>query len=75
MPVKRGDYMIEIDTDELNKFRLPGSKDKKKRKKKAKSKSVKEVISDAYEEKEDEKKFPWQSTLPKHGVQSIYTIK
>ena len=69
--------MIEIDTTELEKFRLPGSKDKKQRKKKSKSKSksVKEVVHDAYEEKEDEKEFPWQSTLPKQSVPGIHTIR
>jgi len=69
--------MIEIDTQKLEKFRLPGSKDKKQRKKKSKSKSksVKEVVSDAYEEKEDEKKFPWASTLPKQNTYGIRNIR
>lgn len=76
-----GDYMIEIDTEDLNKFRLKGSKDKKKRKKaETKGKSVKEIVQSAYKgtKKEPEKKklLPWQSDgTPEVKPQTIYSIK
>jgi hypothetical protein len=68
--------MIDIDLEELEKFRTKGSKNKKKKASKDR-KSLKDMIDDTFSDKKPakKKKFAWESTLDPSDVPGMRSIK
>ena len=68
--------MIDIDLEELEKFRTKGAKNKKKKVSKDK-KSLKDVFTEAFdcEKKSKKKKFAWESNLDPSDLPGMHIIK